>query len=341
MTTKKILITGANGLCGNALKDVLAQNNKNYPAGTSYRGPNSTPVPLFVTNNLDEYFFVGRQYGDLTMLENVKHMYDDINPDYVIHTAAEVGGIGGNEAHHGEFFYNNILMNAYMIDQARQHNVEKMIVFSSVCVFPDGKELKEDCMHDGPVFSGNFAYGHAKRMVDIQIQAYQKQYGIKNYCSVIPGNVFGKNDAYNIKYGHVIPSLIHKVFLASNARYDENDDFVVWGDGSAKREFVYADDLANIIYRLLNLDELPLRLIVSGPRQHTIKEMVEKLVRVANFKGKVVWDKTKPNGQHARPSNLSLLHSLFPDFKFTDINKEEALKISYNWFVDNYPNVRM
>ena len=308
---KKILITGANGLCGNALK---RQYVKAFWA---------QPV------------YVGREYGDLTILDNVKRMYDEIRPNYVVHTAAEVGGIGGNEAHHGQFFYNNVLMNAYMIDQARLHNVEKMIVFSSVCVFPDGKELKEETMHDGPVFSGNFAYGHAKRMVDIQIQAYEKQYGIKNYCSVIPGNIFAENDAYNIRYGHVIPSLIHKLYLAKR----DATDFVVWGDGSALREFIYADDLAKIIYGLLEKKELPLRLIVSGPKQCTIKEMVEKLVRVANFKGNVVWDKSKPNGQHARPSNLSLLHSLFPDFEFTDI--DEALEKSYNWFADQYPNVRM
>ena len=308
---KKILITGANGLCGNALKRQYVEAFCGQPV------------------------YVGREYGDLTILDNVKKMYDEIRPNYVVHTAAEVGGIGGNEAHHGQFFYNNVLMNAYMIDQARLHNVEKMIVFSSVCVFPDGKELKEETMHDGPVFSGNFAYGHAKRMVDIQIQAYEKQYGIKNYCSVIPGNIMGPNDAYNLEFGHVIPSLVHKLYLAKR----DATDFVVWGDGSAKREFLLADDLAKIIYGLLEKKELPLRLIVSGPSQCTIKEMVEKLVRVANFKGSVVWDKSKPNGQHARPSNLSLLHSLFPDFEFTDI--DEALEKSYNWFADQYPNVRM
>jgi GDP-L-fucose synthase len=171
-------------------------------------------------------------------------------------------------------------------------------------------------------------------MVDIQIQAYEQQYGIKNYCSVIPGNIFAENDAYNIDYGHVIPSLIHKLYLAKK----NETDFTVWGDGSALREFIYADDLAKIIYRLLDMDELPLRLIVSGPKQYTIKEMVEKLVKVANFRGNVVWDKSKPNGQHARPSDLSLLYSLFPDFEFTDI--DEGLKKSYDWFVDNYPNIR-
>ncbi len=308
---KTILITGANGLCGNALIR-LAQKNPQY-----------------------EYKAVGRQFGDLTKIENVCEMYGYTCPDYVVHTAAEVGGIGGNEAHHAEFFYNNILMNTYMIDQARQHNVEKMIVFSSVCVFPDGHPVREDTMHEGPVFGGNFAYGHAKRMVDIQIQAYQKQYGIKNYCSVIPGNIFGLADAYNIDFGHVIPALIHKIYLAKK----NNEDFVVWGDGSAKREFIYADDLAKAIFGLLEKDELPLRLIVSGPKQYTIKEVVKKLVKVADFKGEIIWDETKPNGQHARPSNLSLLYSIFPNFEFTDL--DEALELSYDWFVENYPNARM
>ena len=244
---KKILITGGNGLCGKALQSVLKTEKnvfgrwKNFPCGKPTT--ESGYQPTQIDSPTACYYFVGREYGDLTILNNVKNMYDDISPDYVIHTAAEVGGIGGNEAHHGEFFYNNVLMNAYMIDQAYRHNVEKMIVFSSVCVFPDGQpKLKEETMHDGPVFSSNFAYGHAKRMVDIQIQAYEKQYGIKNYCSVIPGNIFGPQDSYNIEFGHVIPSLIHKIYLAKQ----NHTDFSVWGNGSAKREFIYVNDLANI-----------------------------------------------------------------------------------------------
>jgi len=309
---KTLLITGANGLCGDAFK-------------CSY----------FPRSLCNETAFVGREYGDLTILKNVKRMYKEIAPTYVIHTAAEVGGICGNEAHHGQFFYNNILMNTYMIDQARQHNVEKMIVFSSVCVFPDGQEVKEENMHNGPVFANNFSYGYAKRMVDIQIKAYEKQYGIKNYCSIIPGNIMGENDNYNMDYGHVMPSLIHKLYLAKK----NNTDFVVWGDGSSLREFLYARDVANIIIKLLKLDHLPQRLIISGPQQYSIWEMVHKLVKIADFKGNIVWDASKPNGQHSRPSNLSLLRSLFPNFIFTDI--DQTLKLSYNWFVNNYPNVRM
>ena len=315
---KKILITGAKGLCGHALHEKY-HNDWSTKRQTPY-----------------EACFIGREYGDLTILDNVKRMYDKIQPNYVVHTAATVGGIGGNEAHHGEFFYNNILMNTYMIDQASRHNVEKMIVFSSVCVFPDGQTLTEKNMHNGPVFSSNFSYGYAKRMVDVQVRAYQKQYGIKNYCSVIPGNLFGNHDNYNLDYGHVIPSLIHKLYLAK--RYDKK--FTAWGNGSSLREFIYVNDLAKIIFDLLDLPELPLRLIVSGPKQYTIKSMVDKLVKIADFNpSEVVWDISKPNGQHSRPSDLSLFYSYFPDFKFTDI--DDALRISYDWFVKNYPNIRL
>lgn len=306
---KKILITGANGLCGNALRRLIGESNS--------------------------YWFVGREYGDLTIFENVKKMYDSIRPHYVVHTAAKVGGVAGNEAQHADFFYDNILMNTYMIDQAYRHNVEKMIVFSSVCVFPDGTVLRENNMHNGPVFSSNFSYGYAKRMVDVQIKAYQSQYGIRNYCSVIPGNIFGPQDLYDVNHGHVIPSLIHKLYLAK--KY--NTDFVVWGDGSSLREFIYVNDLAKVIYKLLELYELPQRLIVSGPRQYTIKEIVEKLVNIAEFDGNTIWDTSKPSGQHARPSSSQIFDSIFPNFEFTDINV--GLEQSYKWFEKNYPYIRM
>jgi len=311
---KTVLITGSNGLCGYALKELSNQYSQ-Y-----------------------DYIFVNRNnYGDLTDKNNVVRMYRDIKPHYVIHAAAKVGGIGGNEAQHGEFFYQNILMNTYMIHFAKEFNVEKFLAFSSVCVFSeDSIPLQEDKMHNGPVFFSNFSYGYAKRMVDIQIQAYKKQYGITNYCSVIPGNIFGCNDWYNLEYGHVLPSLIYKLYLAKH----NNTNFVVWGDGNPEREFIYVSDLARVLFKLLDLEQLPDRLIVSGETTCSIKDIVKILCDVADFDyNKVKWDTSKPNGQMKRVSDLSKLHSLFPDMKFTDV--KQALKISYAWFENNYPNVRI
>jgi GDP-L-fucose synthase len=186
-------------------------------------------------------------------------------------------------------------------------------------------------MHDGPVYSSNFAYGYAKRMVDIQIQAYKKQYKITNYCSIIPGNIFGPQDNYNIEHGHVIPSLIHKLCLAKK----NNTNWNIWGDGKSLREFIYVDDLAKVVIELLDKDTLPDKLICSGPIQYSIKEIVEKLAKVTDFPlNKIVWDKTKPNGQRSRPSNLSILYKYFPNIVFTNI--DTGLKLSYEWLEQNY-----
>ncbi len=308
----RVLVTGANGLCGSAIRQESI-------------------------NSLHDFEFVGREYGDLTVEENVVEMYKCTQPDYVIHTAAKVGGIGGNEAQHGEFFYQNILINTYMIHYAKEFNVKKFLAFSSVCVFPDNLfPLQEDKMHEGPVFASNFSYGYAKRMVDVQIQAYKKQYGIRNFCSIIPGNIFGCNDFYHLEYGHVIPSLIHKLYLAKQ----NNTNLTVWGDGSSQREFIYVNDLAKILLQLLELDSLPDRLIISGPQLYSIREIVERLCNVANYDYlKVIWDTTKPGGQKTRPSDLSRLYSLLPPIKFTNIDK--ALEQSYDWFAENYPNRRI
>lgn len=309
--TMKILVTGANGLVGNSLRNISTKDKVN------------------------SYTFIGRDYGDLRDKNVVYALFSRHQPDYVIHTAAKVGGIGGNEANHGDFFYDNLMMNAHIINYSKYFDVKKLIVFSSVCVFPhDLATLQEDKMHDGKPFESNFAYAYAKRMIDIQIEAYRRQFGITNYCSVIPGNIFGEHDWYSVQHGHVVPSLIHKLFIAKR----DGTPFQIWGDGKSLREFLYVEDVAKIIVKLLHLDSLPQRLIISGSRQYSIREVVDKLVKVAGFTGEVAYQLDKPNGQRSRPTDLSLLNSLFK-MEYTDI--DAALATSWKWFVDNYPNVRL
>lgn len=302
----QVLVTGSDGLVGTAIKTISP-----------------------------DFIYVTRKDADLTKEDEVERLFKKYRPDAVVHAAAKVGGIGGNMSGHGEYFHQNILMNTHVIHNACLHGVKKLLVFSSVCVFPDGIPfLREDFMHGGEPFTGNFAYAHAKRMVDIQIQAYKSQYGIKNYCSLIPGNIFGKRDLYNLQHGHVIPSLIHKIYLAKKNK----TPLKVWGDGTPLREFIYSEDLARIINKLLSFDEIPLRVLVSGDKQYSIKEVVGMLCRVAKFDGDVVWETDKPNGQKARPTDLSLLKSLVGEFNYTDMY--EALKESYDWFENNYEAAR-
>lgn len=308
---KTILVTGANGLVGSAIRTISA----NYPYN---------------------FIFCSRQSADLTKENEVKSLFQTHKPDYVIHAAAKVGGVGGNARNHGVYFYENILMNAHVIHHAYLNDVQKLLVFSSVCAFPDDAlVINETLMHQGEPFAGNFAYGYAKRMVDVQISAYKSQYGINNYCSIIPGNIFGEKDYYNLENGHVLPSLIHKLFLAKK----HNTPFKIWGDGSAQREFIYAKDLATIIMKIISLDNIPQRIIVSGEEQFSIKDIIHKLCKVAKFEGQVQWETDKPNGVQSRSSDLSLLRSLIGDLQLTDL--EKALQNSYEWFAENWPNIRM
>ena len=209
------------------------------------------------------------------------------------------------------------------------------MAFSSVCVFPDNLSvLEEDKINEGPVFESNFAYGYAKRMVDVHIRAAEKQYGVRNWCSIIPGNIFGKHDMYSIDHGHIIPALMHKIHVAK----ETGEDFVVWGDGKSLREFIYVNDLAKMLVDLLDEEEYPNKLIISGRKETSIREIVDILTKCASYEGKIVWDTSKPNGQRSRPSSKKRVDAIFPGFSYTPI--EEALQISWDWFKQYYPHVR-
>ncbi len=308
----RVLVTGANGLCGSAIKEESEKN----PTGHTF---------LFRT----------RKDCDLMNEFDVFKMIKDTKPDVVIHTAAKVGGIGANISYPADFFYENMKMNMNVINACHMNDVNKLIVFSSVCVFPDSLPiLQEDKMHDGPVYSANAAYGYAKRMVDVYIEALRKQYGRTNYCSLIPGNIFGKRDMFELKNSHIVPAIVHKLFLAKT----NNSKLYIWGDGSSQREFIYVNDLARIILELIDMPEIPIRLIVSGEYEYTIKCIVDALVHISGFNGEVVYDTSKPNGQFRRPSDKTLFRQYFPDFKYTDVY--DGLVETWNWFSNNYSNAR-
>ena len=173
---------------------------------------------------------------DLRDWKSTLSLFEDYKPKNVIHSAARVGGLGGNMNYKGEFYYDNIMMNTNVLEASRRVGVKKVVSFLSTCVFPDDVEypLTEKKIHLGEPHSSNYPYAYAKRMLDIQSRAYKEQYGV-NYISVIPTNIYGPKDNFSIDNGHVIPSLIHKCYLAKKL----NTDFVVWGSGKPLREFIY------------------------------------------------------------------------------------------------------
>jgi GDP-L-fucose synthase len=298
---KKILVTGGNGLVG-------SQINSDIKIGSNF---------------------------DLRNNQVCNEVFKMYKPTHVIHCAGKVGGLGSNMNHKGEFFYDNIMINTNVIESARKYNVKKLVAFLSTCIFPDNVEypLTESKIHLGIPHNSNDAYAYAKRMADIQIRAYREQYGL-NYISVIPTNIYGPNDNFSLEHGHVVPMLIHKLYLAQK----NNTDFIVWGSGKPLREFVYSKDIAKLSeWALDNYNEVE-PIIFTNSQEISIGELVDLLVKEFNFKGNVIFDKSKPDGQFRKPSDNSKLKSYLPDFKFTPI--EEGIKETVNWFIENYEKAR-
>ena len=295
------VITGGSGLIGSAFKDGVKLTSK-------------------------------RDLRDYDKAEFAIGMY---KPDVVVHCAAKVGGVGANIEFPADFFMDNIRMNTNVIQACKELKVKKLVSFLSTCVFPDNVEypLDETKIELGPPHNSNFAYAYAKRMADIQIRAFNQQYGTK-YFSVIPCNVYGPNDNFSLEVGHVIPMLIHKCYLAKKNR----KTFEVWGDGTPLREFVYSKDVANIVDLLIQKYTGTEPVIISNPTEYSIKQVVDLIVEYMGFKGKVKWLTDKPNGQHRKPSSNAKLLSIIGDYEFTTL--EKGLKESIEWFILNYPNVR-
>jgi GDP-L-fucose synthase len=300
---KKILITGGNGLVGSEFNSDI------------YYKPKST-----------EYDLRQKDRTTLLMLKGF---------DSVIHCAAKVGGVGSNMNYKGEFFYDNITMNTNVIESSRICGVKNLVCFLSTCIFPDTIEypLTEKKIHLGPPHFSNDAYAYAKRMADIQIRAYREQYGL-NYKSVIPTNIYGPNDNYNLENGHVIPSLIHRCYLAR----ENKTDFIVWGSGNPLREFIFSQDVAKLTEWVLENYNESEPVILSTSEEISIKEVVEIIIELMNFKGNVVFDTNKPDGQYRKPSDNSKIKNYLPNFKFTPLY--DGLKHTIDYFEKNYKIIR-
>jgi len=299
---KRILVTGGNGL-----------------VGTQFDA---------------EYAYFSSKDCDLRNTIQTENLFKD-DWDAVIHCAAKVGGLGGNMKHKGEFFYDNIMINTNVIESARKFGVKSLVAFLSTCVFPDDVEypLTEKKIHLGPPHTSNDAYAYAKRMADIQIRSYREQYGL-NYKSVIPTNIYGPHDNFDIENGHVVPSLIHKCYIAKETK----TPLIIWGSGKPLREFIFSKDVAKLTEWVLHNYNEDEPIILSTSEEISIKEVVEIIIELMNFKGEVKWDKDKPDGQFRKPSNNSKIKHYLPDFKFTPLY--EGLKETIQWFENNYINIR-
>jgi GDP-L-fucose synthase len=226
-------------------------------------------------------------------------------------------------------------MNTNVIEEARKQGIKKLVFFSSTCVFPDKVEypLSPEKIHLGPPHQSNYAYAYAKRMGQVQIQSYKDQHDL-DYFTVIPTNIYGPNDFYNLENGHVLPSLIHKMYLAK----ENKTDFIVWGSGNPMREFIFSDDVARLTMNLYNDYKGNDPVILSTSNEISIKDVVLMIADIFEFKGNIKFDSSKPEGQYRKPSDNSVIKEMYPDFKFTPM--EEGLKKSIDWFIENYENIR-
>ena len=280
-----------------------------------------------------EIFIPRSKDYNLVEMEAVKRLYRDAKPDIVIHLAARVGGIGANRANPGKFFYDNLMMGVQMMEVGRQVGLEKFVAVGTVCAYPKFTQVpfKEDYLWNGYPEETNAPYGLAKKMLLVQAQAYRQQYGF-NAIYLLPVNLYGPRDNFDLESSHVIPALIRKCIDAmSQPKPDPQPSVVVWGDGSPTREFLYVEDAAEGILLATERYNKSDPVNLGSAYEISIKDLLETIVRLTGFRGKIVWDTTKPNGQPRRKLDVSRARKEF-GFK-AKVNLEEGLKKAIEWYL--------
>ncbi len=303
-TNKRVTVTGGAGFLGSYLVEKLRKRhcqNVFVPRGKDY---------------------------NLVEMEVVNRVYQDSKPDIVIHLAARVGGIGANRANPGKFFYDNLMMGIQMMEVGRQFGVEKFVALGTVCAYPKFTPVpfKEENLWDGYPEETNAPYGLAKKMLLVQAQAYRQQYGF-NAIYLLPVNLYGPRDNFDQKNSHVIPALIKKCVDAVRRG---DDHIVVWGTGKVSREFLYVEDAAKAILLATERYNKPDPVNIGAGFEITIKDLVELVARLTGFKGRIIWDKSNPDGQPRRMLDTSKAEEEFGFKAKTDF--KEGLKKTIEWY---------
>lgn len=301
---RRICVTGGAGFLGSFLVEKLRE-----------RGAKDIFVPFY-------------QYYDLVHPEAIRRMLNDARPDIIIHLAAKVGGIGANREHPADFFYDNLMMGVQLMHQAWERGVEKFVALGTICAYPKFTPIpfKEEDLWNGYPEETNAPYGLAKKMLLVQAQAYRQQYGF-NSIFLMPVNLYGPRDNFNLETSHVIPALISKCVEAQERGQDE---VVVWGDGSPTREFLYVEDAAEGILRAAEHYNGPEPVNLGSGQEISIKHLAELIARLTGFTGRLVWDASKPNGQPRRALDTQRAADYFGFRAQTSF--EEGLARTIDWY---------
>ena len=289
--------------------------------------------------NLSQYAkAIGSYDVDLTAIdapEKLSSMVD--SRSVLIHCAARVGGVKANTDRVAEFYDDNIRMNLAVMEACR-HTDCKLVSVMSTCIYPDAPHvtypMTEDQLHLGPPHPSNFGYAYAKRMLDVQARAYRQQWGC-NFVNVIPNNLYGPNDNYDLEGGHVIPALIRRFH---EAKLSGAPSVALWGSGRPLREFTFARDAARIIHWIAEHYDGSDPINIGCTEEISIRELAEMIRDLVGYSGEIEWDLSKPEGQHRKPTSNQRLRELGWDGAYTPLR--EGLRETVQSFVTRYPNVR-
>ena len=307
LKNKKIILTGGAGFLGKYVEKNLM-----------IRGCRDIFIP-----RIEEY--------DLRNLDTIKKMYKEACADIVIHLAAVVGGIGANRENPGSFFYDNLIMGVQLMEEARLNRIEKFVALGTICAYPKFTPVpfKEEDLWSGYPEETNAPYGLAKKMLLVQSQAYRQQYAF-NSIFLLPVNLYGPSDNFDPKSSHVIPALIKKFY---EAKINNESNVVVWGTGSATREFLYVEDCAEAIVLATEKYDKSDPVNIGAGFEISIKDLAYKIKEIMQYSGEIIWDKSKPDGQPKRSLDISKAQKEF-GFK-ANINFDEGLKKTIDWYTSN------
>ena len=276
-----------------------------------------------------DVFAARRRDYDLTAMEDAAQLFETARPELVFHLAAEVGGIGANRANPGRYWYANLMMGAHVLEQSRLHEVAKLVIAGTVCAYPKHTPVpfREQDLWEGYPEETNAPYGVAKKAVLVGAQAYREQYGL-NAVYLLPANLYGPRDNFDLESSHVIPALIRKMV-------ESKDEVVLWGDGTPSREFLYVDDCVDGLLLAAERYDGAEPVNLGTGVETTIRELAETVAEATGFEGEIVWDTSMPNGQPRRSLDSSRAAQRF-GFR-AQVGLRDGLERTVAWYRSESP----